>query len=382
MKTSTLLFTICKRTYYFFILSILPYSVLAQEKPEVHIGGALRFNYNISTYNKSQQKRGGDINYDMFAVSPSVSYKDIYLKAEYRLYENQYGGGMLRFGYVGYDISPTSHIHFGLTRVPFGLEDYNSHSYFLGMSYYLGLEDDYDLGIKYMKESEHFDYQLAFFKNSDYGSVVAGEESMRRYSYDVGGFNRETNQANIKLDYKFGETAKSNLGISARYGGLFNTKTEEMGTHYAVAGHYKLQYGNFDLKAQVAHYKYSPENETSVSNDVIQMVAYNSSYDIASEATLYSFAVGYNIDINKKLLSGILIYNDFAYLDKDINSFDYSASNTLGVLLVSGKIYTYVECIFAKNQPWFGGDWQKSFASGTSDAKWETKLNINVGYYF
>ncbi len=382
MKTRILLFPICKRIYCFFIVFILPYAVFAQEKPKVHIGGAFRFNYNISSYNKSQQKRGGDINYDMFALSPDVSYKDLYLKAEYRLYENQSGGGMLRFGYVGYDISPTSHIHFGLTQVPFGIEKYSSNGYFLGISYYLGLEDDYDFGIKYMKETEHLDYQFAFLKNSDYGSFVNGKESMRRYSYDVGGFNRETNQLNAKLEYKFGVKTENKPGISLQYGGLFNTETEKMGFHYALAGHYKLQYGNFDLKAQVTHYKYSPKNDTGISNDIIQLVAYNASYDVVSKATLYSLAVAYNINVNKKLLSRILLYNDFAYLDKGIQTFDYSASNSFGALLVSGKIYTYVECVFAKNQPWFGGDWQKSFASGTTDANWETKFNINVGYYF
>ncbi len=364
------------------VLLMLPCTVLAQENPQVHIGGALRFNYNISTYDKLQQIRGGDINYDMFAISPKVSYKDLYVDIEYRLYEHQYGGGMLRFGYVGYDISPTSHIHFGLTKVPFGLEAYNSHSYFLGMSYYLGLEDDYDLGIKYMRETDHFDYQLAFFKNSDYGSFVNGQESMSRYSYDVGGLNRETNQLNIKLEYKPGQKTKGKLGISAQYGGLLNTQTEKMGSHYAVAGHYKLNYKHFDVKAQIAHYIYDPENNHTVSDDIIQLVAYNATYNVASKATLYSLALGYGIEVNKKILSNVLIYDDFAYLDKNVQSFDYSASNTLGVLLVLGKIYTYVECIFAKNHPWFGGDWQQSFATGTIDARWETKLNINVGYYF
>ena len=34
------------------------------------------------------------------------------------------------------------------------------------------------------------------------------------------------------------------------------------------------------------------------------------------------------------------------------------------------------------NHSWLGGDFVDDFAAGVSDAKWEARFNINIGYYF
>ena len=39
---------------------LLAVPAMAQEKPELKIGGALRFNYNLSSWKDGQKKRGGD----------------------------------------------------------------------------------------------------------------------------------------------------------------------------------------------------------------------------------------------------------------------------------------------------------------------------------
>jgi len=45
------------KTLYFSILIILfAFPVIAQDKPELEIGGALRFNYNLSSWKEGQKK--------------------------------------------------------------------------------------------------------------------------------------------------------------------------------------------------------------------------------------------------------------------------------------------------------------------------------------
>lgn len=365
----------------FFICSTILYS---QDKPQVRLEGALRFNYNNSSWKEAQKKRGGDISYDMFAISPKVAYKGFILDIKYRIYEDQSGGGMLRQGFIGYDLNEKNQLQFGLTRVPFGIEPYNSHSYFLGMGYYLGLEDDYDVGLKYKREGEKFDYQLAFFKNSDLASEIGGDgvESMRRYSYDVGGRNRETNQFNGKLVYKTEGEFKHRIGASFMYGGLYNVDTKEMGDHFALAGHYELDYKRFNLKTQVSRFEKNPKNIEGESRDIVELIAYNAAYEVAAKGTLYTVGASYDFPINRKALSQIQVYNDFAYLDKDKSEFESSITNKLGIRLQSGGIYTYVEYVAAKNQPWFGPEWTKAFSEGDPNHDWEGRFNINVGYYF
>jgi hypothetical protein len=42
------------------VILLAAFSAMAQEKPELKIGGALRFNYNLSSRKDGQKKRGGD----------------------------------------------------------------------------------------------------------------------------------------------------------------------------------------------------------------------------------------------------------------------------------------------------------------------------------
>jgi len=352
----------------------------AQDKPNVKIGGALRYNFNYSSWKDEQKTKFG---YDMLAFSPQVSYKGVKLNVEYRLYAEEYGAGFLRYGYVSYNFNKQDEIHIGLTQVPLGIQKYNSHSYYLGMGYYLGIEDDYDMGVKFSHSGDKIDYQLAYFVNSEevlFGSST--ESTPRRYSYDVAGRNKEVNQLNLKGIYKFGDEFKQQLGASVMHGGLYNLDTKETGNHYAFAFHYELDYQEWNIKAQILTYEKNPKNLNNEGEDMVSLVAYNLDYNAAAKATLYTLGIGYSIPVKWKPISDIQIYNDFAYLDKDVNSFEESISNTTGIMLHAGGIYAYIEYINAKNQAWFGPEWTNAFSAGDPNTDWHHRFNINLGYYF
>jgi len=52
-----------------FFSSVIFSDLTAQKKPEVDLGGALRFNYILSSWKPEQKKRGGDFGYDMFRIN-------------------------------------------------------------------------------------------------------------------------------------------------------------------------------------------------------------------------------------------------------------------------------------------------------------------------
>ena len=365
-------------------------SVNAQEKPTVDIGGALRFNYNYSSWKDAQKTRGGDLGFDVFRLNAKAKYKGLKLNAEYRFYSDSYGGGMLKQGWIAYDFNENDELQFGLTQVPFGITKYNSNSFFFSLNYYVGLEDDHDMGLKYTHQGEKWDYSLAFFKNAEDfgGSDVSGS----RYSYDVGSIqdgdnlilrNKEVNQLNGDLSYKINnENAKHRIGVSAQYGGLYNIDTEETGNHYALAAYYELKAGKFGVKAQFANYKYSPENPDGERDDVVAMTAYGAPYLVAAEASIYTLGLSYSIPLEWGPVSSVVIYNDFGYMDKAESNFESSMMNVTGAMFTAGNIYTYVDMAAGKNQPWLGSQWTGALAEGTPDADWAMRFNINVGYYF
>lgn len=370
-------------TLLFFPVCLIPFSTLAQDKPELDVGGALRFNYNLSSWKPEQKKRGGDFGYDLFRVNAIASYKDVYVNAEYRLYSESFGGGMLKQGWFGYRFNDTEELQLGLTQVPFGIQQYNSHNWFFNLGYYLGLEDDHDMGVKFVHSGDKIEYQIAYFKNAEelrFGNNSA--ISYSRYSYDVAGNNKEVHQGNFKFIYKFGDTLKSQLGFSAQYGGLYNLNTTKIGNHYGFALHYEADYGKWNLKSEAMLIAHNPENEPGVSDEVITMAAYGAPYEVASDFNLYTLAISRDLPVSWGPVSNLQFYNDFGYMQKRESSFEDSFMNVTGVGIQAGNLYTYVDYAAGYNHSWLGGNFIDDFAAGNPNAKWEARFNINFGYYF
>ena len=355
----------------------------AQEVPELAIGGALRFNYNLSSWKPAQKSRGGDFGYDLFRINTKAAYKGIHLKTEYRLYSKAFGGGMLKQGWFGYKFNKTNEIQLGLTQVPFGIQQYNSNNWFFNLSYYVGLEDDHDMGIKYLHLGDKIEYQLAFFKNAEetrFGNDT--EITHSRYAYDVAGRNKELNQLNGKFIYKIGSQLKHRLGASGQYGGLFNLDTKETGNHYGLAIHYELTYNDWNIKAEAMNISNNPANAPGISREEISMAAYGAAYKVAADFTIYTFTIARKVPVEWEPISALKIYNDFGYLQKKKEDFDDSIMNVTGVLITAGNIYAYIDYAAGLNHSWLGGNYMDDFSSGTPGADWEARFNVNIGYYF
>ncbi|WP_417885775.1 porin [Zunongwangia sp.] len=381
-----------RRILFFFLLfEILGFGadVIAQEKtkektkPKLDIGGALRFNYNLSSWKPEMKKRGGDFGFDLFRLSVKGEYKKLYINAEYRFYSEAFGGNFLKQGWLGYHLDDKQELQIGLIQVPFGIERYTSHNWFLNLPYYVGLEDDYDMGVSYSYKGKNFEYDFAFLKNAE--ELTFGnnsEASPHRYSYDVVGSNKEVNQINGKIIYKPGTSKFYKIGLSAEYGGLYNIDTQEMGNHYALAIHYEYKDDDWFIKAQATKAKFNPENKQGQTRDILQMGAYGTPYEVASDFEIYNVGISHLFYINKDFLEKIEIYDDFGYMHKSMDGFGESYMNVFGVLINSGPVSTYIDYAAGYNHSWLGGNFDNEFSTGSANPKWEARFNINVGYYF
>jgi hypothetical protein len=362
-----------------------------QEKSEDHlkVGGALRFNYTYDDddrWHQDGKEKGGDMKFDLFRLDLNGSYSDLIISAQYRLMEDMH---FLHHGWLGYNLSDQTGLQLGLTQVPFGLFPYASHNYWFGVPYYLGLEDDYDLGLKLIHQNGPFDLQLAFFKNGDLGSA----SDLERYSYDivkedvagVDQSNEETNQVNLRLAYTLdhGDLGSTELGTSGQWGQLYNSETERSGDHWAAAAHLNGNYGPFNLMLEVIEYQYNPENPVGISEKTVRMGAFGFGHDVAAEGTVYVAGLSYGVPVSWGPVSKLTFYDDYSRLVKAENDFEDSEINTLGCLVTAGPVYTYIDFIMGKNATWLGSVGADGFgAGGNRDDGWSTKFNINLGYYF
>ncbi|WP_068691111.1 hypothetical protein [Culturomica massiliensis] len=376
MKSYTLIFI-------FYLLFVFPVSGNERKTlPQFHFGGALRFNYNFSDWNRGHRDRGGDFGYDVFLLHPTASYKKLLLDADFRFYSTAFGGFMLKYGWIGYQFNPQNRIEVGLTRVPFGIQPSGAHNFFFQIAYYVGLEDDSDMGVKFVHTGEHWEYALAFFKNAEELLFSADAEvSDDRYGYDVAGRNKEINQLNGQVFYKWGENVIQKSGVSAEFGLLYNLDTRNNGTHFAFALHHELYWKGLSLKAQATTYALYPKNAPGEDRTLITMTAYGAPYLVAAKANIYSLSLGYKFPIHWGPFKSLQIYNDFGWLQKWNDNYKNSFQNVSGCLLTAGPVQTYIDYALGKNQAWLGPDWNGFGPGGGSDS-WHARFNINIGYYF
>lgn len=358
-----------------------------EDKPHFKVGGMLRFNYrymnwNNESYARINNKEGGEFLLDTYGVNVNGSYKGLILSLQYRFYA---GYNMLHHGYIGYMFDKNNQIQLGVTKAPFGILPFASHNWFFSLAYYIGLEDNYGAGIKYIHKTGNWDFRLSFFKSSG-GNYTGKSESSSRYSYDIvpeSGFdgmhsnNRETNQVNARVAYKLGTTE---LGVSGEYGGLYNNKLNQMGYHSAYAVHLNGNYGRLNVMATAIRVFDAPKTIKGISSDLVVMGAYDFPFEVADKGKLYSLGVSYSVPVNWGPISNLTFYNDFSMYKKDRKEFYTSYHNITGFMITAGDIYTYVDFANGKNNPWLGQ--YSGLGPGVKDAKWKMRFNINIGYYF
>jgi len=380
------------------VSSLWAHSAHGDESPsKLKIGGALRFNYFLKSWEgeEANRERGGDFAFDTFRLNVDASKSSIDLSLEYRFYA---GYHMLHHGYVGTTTEGGTSWYLGVHRKPFGLLPYASNNWFFDITYYLGMEDDYDLGMGVRLPLNNTTLDLAFFKN-DEGSFTGSSIASARYSYDIvhtdeeelgyaglegSRANRETNQGNLRLTHLFGESDSGSLmaGLSAEYGGLYNSITGQMGHHQAFAVHANGRMGRFRLMLEAIDFEFAPKNPSGQDNDFVVFGAYDAPYMVSARGQVFLANLSVSLPVTWGPVTAIKLYNDFSYLDKKLAVYSDTKQNVTGVSFGAGDVYVYVDYAMGFNHPWLSGHYGNALASGYENAQWESRFNINVGYYF
>ena len=347
--------------------------------PKIKIGGALRLNYSYKDYDQENMDRMGDFGFELFRLNADIDYKDIFLSVEYRWYGNF---NAIHHGYFGYHITERSSIEIGIHQVPFGMLPYASHSFWFNATYYLGFEDDYDAGIKFIYDTDSWNIQGAFYKNPEY----IDSERYGRYSFDLVTdaiqTNQEINQFNLRSIYKWklNEDFLMKLGASVEAGKIYNKTTKEKGNRHAFAAHSNLFFKNWNVQLQWINYEYKPKNPEGLSDKTIQFGAFMFPFEVSTKANVYTFNLANDIQIDGKYLDRLKIYFNYSMVNPKQGYGSNSKQIVLGTTLIKRGLYAYFDYIFGQNM-WFSGGPGIGLAH-PEDATWNSRLNINFGYYF
>lgn len=375
------------------------------------IGGAMRINYVRGDYEKNGEApqrggNGGNMELDTFRINVDLQHEQLIGQLQYRWYD---GYNFLHTGWIGYDFEDHGKIQAGLTRVPFGAGPYGvSQSWFFDQHYYVGLADDMDVGIKYLRETGNWNFALAYFVSSERSWNGASEDAAR-YGYDfvrwesaidqdgavtsaaVNGYE-ERNQVNLRAIYNFADSRiPTELGFSLQAGELQGKRTDD-GDHLAASVHMINRAGNFTLGTQLTRYEIDIDADNLLGTDeLIPMGAYDFAWPVATEAWLPAVSLSYrHTTANIPWLDYVLPYVEYSGILKDSDLANDSEMITLGAAWSSGGWYIYTDYVRSNGNLFVGnkGDNYANIYEGVGDFgangnnAWHYRLNLNFGYYF
>ena len=400
-----------------------PAATSAQEDEpslSVSVGGSLRFNTLFRAYNTPFEEvndrilRDGGFTFDTFRIGAGGSYGGLIFDTEYAVYPESFGGLFIHHGWVGYKFSDRRQFQVGVSQVPFGIQPYASSSWFFNGTYYVGLEDDYDAGIKALFTLGNWELQGAYYMNAEQTDFFAGSD-FSRYSYDVapvssaryqvvpGGNDlrsdlSERHQFNLKVAYTVdhGALGSTNLGVSAQAGQLLNQSVGRSGEHGAVAVHLHGRYGGFEAKLQVARQEFDPPLTDAemrafaaqsgveyAADEFVVMGAYAFPQRVASEHTVYSSSLAYHLPVELGPVSEFKPYYDFSAVTKSVDGWNDNVTHNIGVLVSAGPLFVYTDLNVSKGHPFnHPADGFASVMAENSDNTWRTAFNMNIGLYF
>lgn len=357
------------------VLISLPTSKYAfSQQPELDIGGAVRLNYSWKDYGNDSN---GSFDFELFRIDVKASQGKWFLDAQYRWYKSFEA---IHHAEIGYTFDQHNTLVVGVTQVPFGIEPYASHGFWFGGTYYLGLEDDYDTGLKWRHTYGNWTFDSAYFFNSEYDNA----NRWQRYSFDLSASykgaksNREDGQFNGRAQYKWGNHT---LGASVQIGRFINTHSQKTGRHWAAGIHADTRFdGGWNLQGQTIVYDYEADAALQTADNRIALSAFEFPFEIATRATVTSLNLAKTFTINNHVADTITCYNDATYIDATSQSgLQDSIQNVTGCNIAKGGLYTYIDWIAGKNM-WFAGG--PGIGINNGDNRWHSRLNINIGYYF
>ena len=131
--------------------------------------GSISFLYKFKDYGESDT-RTGDVDYERSWLE--IAYEDDKWsgKVQYAFYRYEDYATWITFikkAWLRYEFDENHALQGGITRVPFGITPFASLSWWESPAYYLGLEDDYDLGLVYTLKNENWAFDLGYFPRDE-----------------------------------------------------------------------------------------------------------------------------------------------------------------------------------------------------------------------
>lgn len=354
------------------------------------IGGAVRQNLVVRSWDKPDNFTDS-LELDTIYLTLQFDRAEWIASAQWRLYYAHKGEdqvtSFVQHAWLGRRFADGDEIRVGINKVPFGLLPFASNSWFFSIAYYLGLEDDYDLGAQYISPPDwRLQWRVAAYLG-DEGSGFGDSRNSARYSYDIvdeGEGDHEGPQGNLWASYRLtdeGGPLSAWIGASAQYGKIPNRITGRDGDHWAFAVFFHGEYKTFGLQWQSLWYGHDLGSAPGLNRRVVTFGAYDAPYSVAAKGSVHAMNLTWKPEISLPWLDALALYNDFSVLMKNERSFRSSYHNIVGLSLdFAGPLFVFIDFGMGKGSPFLTPDFTEGLAAGGT--RWHSRFNVNLGLYF
>jgi len=349
---------------------------------QLNIGGAMRFRYGWDDGHKPGESRmkikDADFKTDLNRVRLNGEYGNLIGSVQYHWYsrdENSFS--TFQHAWLGWKLGEGSDIRAGVVHVPFGLLPIASQNFWMNANYYLGMEDDPDMGIVWQQQSDGHHFHVGLFAGDEYLTSRRKE----RYSYDVGGLYREREQLALRYENtsEMGD-GELKLGGSLRVGNMEHLNTGDKELHTAAAFHSELKQGGWTTQLQWIYYHYDvPPGINDPYGNIINLTGFIDNFAIASAAHVPTFNVAYSLP-NTGWFDAITCYNNYSSVMASGEGLGDTLQNVTGCEITKGKVITYIDVIASRNM--YGGNGSGLGIATAGPGSWHSRFNFNIGYYF
>jgi len=343
-----------------------------------HFGFTAMAYYNFANW--STGKSRGSLKFDSFRIWAQTDLDSkLFASVQYRFYEGWRTPTNL---FVGWNINKKNTLKLGQTHVPFGFA-FQPYDDWGNITFYVGLQDDYDMGITWEGFYGPFAFYAGFFKNQQlsatnvqrYDADIFPGDPSPDYLIPVIKRNREVNQFNVMAEYlPSGDRWDIQTGIGAMFGQLYNEDTEEFGTRLAAEGHFGINLYNFHLRLQETWYQFDqklPDFYPAAAYDFLNVSSWNFAYEIPSSANVFTASSAYDF-IGEKLT---------AYVNYSLLSGGTSETNsqllTGGISTIWRLFQIYGEVHYGVNDPQLSGN-----ASGYGRDAGTYDVGFQIRFYY
>lgn len=351
-----------------------------------------------------QRRTSSHLSFDTVALTADYDSDKFFGAAQYRFYGASFiygkSGGyegypgevqFLMYAYAGAKLSAADSVTVGIQPVPFD-DRYWGGSILDDLGFVYGMEEVYNLGIKYKRQTSDLRVELGFFPGS--GPAVMGiSRDGARYSTNIakadsyladGSQNDERNMVIGNVQYALVDhgTTKLKATASGWVSSIYNFDTRRTGSKHVFAFSLTGSHGPWSAKALVSRQDIDPRNPGR--NDMITVSGFDASYNIAAKGTYAFGEVGRTVDTGK-LPFDVFVYANYGRFMKDAAGFRDSERFDLGAVWTSkdkGRIRVYSELLLGRNDPYVGAGQYASGAAQGGDDKWKAAFMMIFGYYF